>query len=126
MLVSLLVSRIHYGDVKGAMAEPFVGKSAASASTAPQGWAFCNGQVQPISRERSVVHSDRHHLWRRRCEHVCTAQPAEPRADPPELAGNNYILGQISGVETVTVTTQELPAHTCNNSDQQCCDTNGP
>ena len=27
------------------------------------------------------------------------------------FAGNNYVLGQVGGVENVTLTTQEIPAH---------------
>ena len=33
---------------------------------APKGWAFCNGQLMPLSQNTALVLAARHHLWRRR------------------------------------------------------------
>jgi microcystin-dependent protein len=96
------------------MANPFVGEIRCFGfNFAPQGWAFCNGQVQPISQNEALFNligttygGDGQTTFA-----LPNLQSRVP-IHQGSLAGNNYILGQVSGVETVTVNTLELPAHT--------------
>ncbi len=53
------------------MAQPYVGEIRMFAGNfAPAGWMFCEGQLLPISENETLFQSDRHHLRRRRTEHV--------------------------------------------------------
>ena len=69
---------------KPAMAQPYVGEIRMFAGNfAPAGWKFCDGTLLRDLRERDPVSVDRHHLWRRRREHVRRAGPARPDPGPP-------------------------------------------
>lgn len=96
------------------MADPFVGEIRCFGfNFAPQGWAFCNGQVQPISQNEALFNLIGTTYGG---DGVTTFALPNLQSRVPihqgSFAGNNYIPGQVGGVETVTVTTQELPAHT--------------
>jgi microcystin-dependent protein len=96
------------------MANPFIGEIRCFGfNFAPQGWAACNGQLTAISQNTALFNligttygGDGVNTF---------AMPNLQSRVPIHMgsfAGSTYVLGQAAGVETVTVTTQELPAHT--------------
>jgi microcystin-dependent protein len=96
------------------MANPFVGEIRCFGfNFAPQGWAACNGQLTAISQNTALFNligttygGDGQTTFA-----LPNLQSRVP-IHQGSFAGSNYLLGQVSGVETVTVTTLELPAHT--------------
>lgn len=81
---------------------------------APDGWAFCNGQVMPIDQNTTLFQligttygGDGQttfalpNLQSRTIVHQGTG-----------ASGTSYVLGQTGGVETVALTTNQLPVHT--------------
>ena len=65
------------------MSEPFLGSIIIfGGNFAPKGWAFCNGQILPISQNPALFSHPRDDLRRQRGSDVRAARPAEPRADP--------------------------------------------
>ncbi|MGC4087610.1 MAG: tail fiber protein [Polyangiaceae bacterium] len=95
--------------------EPFIGMIIVFAGNfAPRGWALCNGQLLPIAQNTALFSI------------LGTTYGGDGRTTfaLPDLRGrvpvhpgqgpglSNYSLGQVSGTETVTLTTQNLPAHT--------------
>ncbi|MEO1268003.1 MAG: tail fiber protein, partial [Myxococcota bacterium] len=76
---------------------------------APRGWAFCDGQLLPISQNQTlyallgtIYGGD---------GRTSFALP-ELRGRTPVHPGNGIVQGQLGGVETVTLTQPQLPAHT--------------
>jgi microcystin-dependent protein len=81
---------------------------------APRGWAFCNGQLLPISQNQALFSL------------LGTTYGGDGQITfaLPDLRGraaissgqgpglSNYILGEETGTESVTLTTNQLPAHT--------------
>jgi microcystin-dependent protein len=97
--------------------EPFIGQIMMVPYTfAPQGWAFCNGQLLPISSNTALFSL------------VGTTYGGDGRTNfalpdlrgrVPMHAGNgpglsNRPLGQSGGSENVTLSQAEMPAHTHN------------
>ena len=97
------------------MSQPFVGEIRMFAGTfAPAGWAFCNGQRLSIA-ENDVLF-----------QLIGTIYGGDGQSTfaLPDLSGRipihagtgaggaNHTLGELGGVENVTVTSQELPNHT--------------
>jgi microcystin-dependent protein len=81
---------------------------------APVGWAFCAGQLLPISQYAAVFS-----LLGTTYGGNGTSTFALPdlRSRVPLGAGqspglSNYVLGQVGGVENTVLTSQQLPAHT--------------
>ena len=61
------------------MSEPFVGEVRMFAGNfAPRGWAFCDGQLLAVSQNDALFSPPRHHLRRRRADHLRPARPARP------------------------------------------------
>jgi len=97
------------------MSEPFVAEIRIFAGNfAPRGWAFCNGQLLPISQNTalfSLIGTTYGGDGR-----TTTALPnMEGRAPMhpgrgPGLTSRN--LGQKGGVETVTLSEAQMPSHT--------------
>lgn len=97
------------------MAEPFVGEIRMFAgSFAPAGWAFCAGQLMPIS-ENDVLFN---------LIGTTYGGDGQETFGMPDLQGRvpvhvgqgpgitqNYQLGERGGVETVTLTVNQIPAH---------------
>jgi microcystin-dependent protein len=91
------------------MAEPFVGEIRIFAGNfAPSGWAFCQGQVLPISQFDALFNL------------IGTTYGGDGQSTfaLPNLAsripmhvGQNFVQGQAAGEEQVTLTTQQIPAH---------------
>ena len=97
------------------MAQPYVGEIRMfGGNFAPAGWAFCEGQLLPISENETLFTADRHDLRRRRAGDLRPARPAGPRSDPPghRPGLRTSLLGETGGVETVTLTTQQIPSTT--------------
>lgn len=95
------------------MEEPFLGEITMFAGNfAPRGWAFCNGQLLAISQNDALYTllgttygGDGINTF---------ALPNLAGRVPIHVGttlGKTFILGQSGGVESVTLTTQQLPAH---------------
>lgn len=91
------------------MSQPFVGEIRMFGGTfAPAGWAFCSGQLLPISENDTLF------------QLIGTTYGGDGQSTfgLPDLqgripvhAGNGYTLGEKAGVEQVTLTVQQMPAH---------------
>ena len=80
----------------------------------PKGWAFCNGQLMPISQNTALFSllgvtygGDGKSTFA--LPDLQGRVPLQPGQGPGLSA---YILGEETGVETVTLLTSEMPAHT--------------
>lgn len=97
------------------MGQPYVGEIRMFAgSFAPAGWMLCDGQLLPISENETLFNV------------IGTTYGGDGQATfaLPDLRGRaplhqgtgsglqTYQLGQSGGVESVTLTTQQIPAHT--------------
>ena len=97
------------------MAEPFVGEIRMFGITyAPKDWADCDGKIMSISQNQVLFA-----LIGKTYGGDGTTNFALPdlRGRVPVCAGqgtglSNYARGATGGVKTVTLTTEELPAHT--------------
>lgn len=96
------------------MADPFVAEiRIMGCNFAPTGWAFCNGQLLPLSQNTALFSL------------LGTTYGGDGKSTfaLPDLQGSApmfwgqgpglslYDLGQISGAESVTLITTEIPAH---------------
>jgi len=95
------------------MGTPYVGEIRMFAGNfAPVGWAFCQGQTLPISENEVLFNL------------IGTTYGGDGQTtfNLPSLAsrvpvhmgtggGNSYIIGESAGEESVTLTTQQIPAH---------------
>ncbi|MDR7208661.1 tail fiber protein [Flavobacterium piscis] len=92
------------------MAQPYVGEIRMFAGNfAPAGWMFCEGQLIPISENEPLFQligttygGDGQETF---------ALP-DLRGRIPIHNGNGYILAETGGAEQITLTTQQIPAHT--------------
>ncbi|RYD66793.1 MAG: phage tail protein [Sphingomonadales bacterium] len=96
------------------MAQPYVGEIRMFAGNfAPAGWMFCEGQLLPISENETLF------------QLVGTTYGGDGQEtfSLPDLrgrvpihmgtrAGITYSLSEASGVESVTLTSQQIPSHT--------------
>jgi microcystin-dependent protein len=91
------------------MAQPYVGEIRIFAGNfAPAGWMLCEGQTLPISEYETLFNL------------VGTTYGGDGQStfDLPNLQsripihqGGGFTLAETGGVETVTLTTQQMPAH---------------
>jgi microcystin-dependent protein len=97
------------------MAQPYVGEIRIFAGNfAPSGWQLCEGQLLPISENETLF------------QLIGTTFGGDGQSTfaVPDLRGRipvhmgqgpgisqTYILGQLGGVESVTLTTQQIPQH---------------
>jgi microcystin-dependent protein len=91
------------------MAQPYVGEIRMFAGNfAPAGWMFCEGQSLPISEYETLFNL------------IGTTYGGDGQStfDLPDLRGrvpihfgNGFTLAETGGVETVTLTTNQIPAH---------------
>lgn len=92
------------------MAQPYVGEVRLFAGNfAPAGWAFCNGALLPISEYETLFNligttygGDGQETY---------AVP-DLQSRVPIHQGGGFILGETGGVESVTLTQQQIPSHT--------------
>jgi microcystin-dependent protein len=96
------------------MSQPYVGEiRMVGFNFAPQGWALCNGQLLAISQYDTLFNL------------IGTTYGGDGQQTfaLPDLqgripfhqgsgAGNNLVIGQRSGTETVTLISNQLPTHT--------------
>ncbi len=81
---------------------------------APVGWAFCQGQLLPISENQALFNligttygGDGQNTFA-----LPNLQSRVPlHAGTSSASGNTYILGQSGGVESVTLTASQIPPH---------------
>jgi microcystin-dependent protein len=106
-----LMAKFPEGD---GMAQPFVGSVMMFAgSFAPAGWATCSGQLLPIDQYETLFNL------------IGTTYGGDGQTNfaLPDLQGrvpihqgqgsglSNYVIGQMAGTESVTLTTQQIPLH---------------
>jgi microcystin-dependent protein len=97
------------------MGQPYVGEIRMfGGNFAPQGWAFCNGQLLAIS-ENEVLFNLIGTTYGG--DGQSTFQLPDLRGRVPINQGqspgtSNYTIGQSGGAESVTLTLQQIPAHT--------------
>lgn len=92
------------------MSEPFLGEiKIVGFNFAPRGWAFCDGQILPISQNQSL-----YSLLGTTYGGDGRTSFALPdlRGRTPVHRGDGVALGRKGGAETVTLTTSEMAAHT--------------
>jgi microcystin-dependent protein len=92
------------------MSEPFLAEvKMFGFNFAPQGWAFCDGQILPINQNQSLYSL------------LGTTYGGDGRTSfglpdlrsrTPIHAGQGHTLGQKSGTETVTLDQDQMPQHT--------------
>src|SRR4026208_1382855 len=98
------------------MSQPFIGEIRMfGGSFAPAGWAFCNGQLMPIS-ENDALFTLIGTTYGGDGEETFGIPNLQGRVPAPVGQGpglsNSYQLGEMGGVESVTLTTQQIPIHT--------------
>jgi microcystin-dependent protein len=96
------------------MSQPFVGElRLVGFNFAPVGWATCDGQLMPIDQNQTLF------------QLIGTTYGGDGQTTfaLPDLRGrvpvgigqgpglSNYVLGQNGGVESVTLTTNQIPVH---------------
>jgi microcystin-dependent protein len=92
------------------MSQPFVGEiRMMGCNFAPNGWAFCNGAIMAIA-QNDVLYT---------LIGTTYGGDGQTTFGLPNLAcripvhqGPGYIIGQLAGTETVTLTLSQLPQHT--------------
>lgn len=92
------------------MAEPFVGEVRLFAGNfAPQGWAFCDGQLLSIA-ENDVLFALVGTLYGG--DGQSTFALPDLRGRVPVHQASGYTIGQQGGSETVTLVASQMPLHT--------------
>lgn len=91
------------------MAHPYIGEIRMFAGTfAPAGWLFCQGQVLPIAEYDTLFFLIGTSYGGDGQE---TFALPDLRGRLPIHQGNGFTLAEAGGVESVTLTTQQMPAH---------------
>jgi len=91
------------------MSQPFVGEIRIFAGNfAPVGWAFCDGQIMPISENETLFNLIGTTYGG---DGQSTFALPDLRSRAPIHQGNGFSLAQTGGVENVTLTTNQIPAH---------------
>ncbi len=91
------------------MAQPYVGEIRMFAGNfAPAGWAFCDGQLLPISENETLF------------QLIGTTYGGDGQSTfalpnlqsrIPIHQGNGFLLAETGGAEEITLTTQQIPIH---------------
>lgn len=91
------------------MSSPFIGEIRMfGGNFAPAGWAFCNGALMPIS-ENDALFNLIGTTYGGDGQETFALPNLQSRI--PVHVGPGFALGQSGGVETVTLTTNQIPAH---------------
>jgi microcystin-dependent protein len=96
------------------MSNPYIGEIRMFGGTfAPAGWAFCDGQLMPISENDALftLLGTRYGGDGQETFGIPDLQGRVPLHAGTGQDGNNYQLGEKAGVEAVTLTVQQIPAH---------------
>jgi microcystin-dependent protein len=92
------------------MAQPYVGEIRMFAGNfAPAGWMFCEGQLLPISENETLFQLIGTTYGG---DGESTFALPDLRGRIPIHQGNGFILAETGGAEEVTLTVNQLPAHT--------------
>jgi len=92
------------------MAQPYVGEIRMFAgNSAPVGWMLCDGQLLPIA-ENEVLFQLIGTTYGG--DGQSTFALPDLRGRLPMHVGNGAAMGEMAGVETVTLTVQQMPTHT--------------
>jgi microcystin-dependent protein len=97
------------------MAQPFVGEIRMfGGNFAPNGWMFCEGQLLPISENETLFQligttygGDGQETFA-----LPNLQSRIPIHMGTASSGTTYTIGESGGVESVTLTIQQIPGHT--------------
>ncbi|MGE3466699.1 MAG: phage tail protein [Pyrinomonadaceae bacterium] len=100
------------------MAQPYVGEIRMFAGNfAPAGWQFCEGHLLPISENETLFNLIGTTYGG---DGQSTFALPDLRGRLPVHQGNGFLLAETGGVEEVTLTVQQIPAHShpllCSNS----------
>src|SRR5687768_6130407 len=91
------------------MAQPYVGEIRMFAGNfAPAGWMFCEGQLLPISENETLFNLIGTTYGG---DGQSTFALPDMRGRIPLHQGNGFILAETGGAETVTLTQQQIAAH---------------
>jgi microcystin-dependent protein len=96
------------------MAQPYVGEIRMfGGNFAPAGWAFCSGQLLPISENETLFQligttygGDGQSTFA-----LPDLRGRLPLHQGAAQSGSTFQIGQLSGTESVTLTTSQVPAH---------------
>ncbi|WP_395620731.1 phage tail protein [Dokdonella sp.] len=92
------------------MAQPYVGEIRMFAGNfAPAGWMFCEGQLLPISENETLFNLIGTTYGG---DGQSTFALPDLRGRLPIHQGNGFILAETGGAEEITLTVQQIPAHT--------------
>ncbi|WP_347218398.1 tail fiber protein [Chryseobacterium sp.] len=112
---TLLICGVLSSTLKAQGSEPFLGQIAFVPYTfAPNGWAECNGQILPIAQNQALFS-----LLGTTYGGNGTTTFALPdmrgrvliHSGQSASSGTTYTLGEVGGVEGVTLTVTQMPAH---------------
>jgi microcystin-dependent protein len=91
------------------MAQPYVGEIRMfGGNFAPAGWMFCEGQLLPITENETLFNLIGTTYGG---DGQSTFALPDLRGRVPIHQGNGFVLAETGGVETVTLTVQQIPAH---------------
>lgn len=91
------------------MAQPYVGEIRMFAGNfAPAGWMFCEGQLLPISENETLFQLIGTTYGG---DGQSTFALPDLRGRIPIHQGNGFILAETGGAEQITLTIQQIPAH---------------
>src|SRR5882724_9872985 len=91
------------------MSQPYVGEIRMfGGNFAPAGWAFCAGQLLPISENETLFNLIGTTYGGDGQE---TFGIPDLQGRVPMHQGGGFVIGEKSGIETVTLTTQQIPNH---------------
>ena len=96
------------------MAQPFIGEIRMfGGNFAPAGWAFCQGQLMPISQNDAmfILLGTTYGGDGQETFGIPDLQGRAPMHFGTGPDGVTYQLGEKAGVESVTLTTQQIPVH---------------
>jgi microcystin-dependent protein len=97
------------------MSSPFLGEIRPwGLNFAPRGWALCQGQLLAISQNAALfsllgTNYGGNGTTTFALPDLRSRVPMKYGTDP---VGNNYVIGEVGGEETITVLSQQMPIHT--------------
>jgi microcystin-dependent protein len=97
------------------MSSPFVAEIRPWAlNFAPRGWAMCQGQILPISQYTALFSLIGTYYGGNGTSNfeLPDLRSRVPMKYGQDLVGNQYVLGQEAGEETITISSQQMPIHT--------------
>lgn len=109
-LVGAVASRVPVAEAAIEQDTPFIGEIRLFAGNfAPVDWVFCDGQLLAISENDALFNLIGTTYGG---DGQTTFAVPDLRGRAPVHVGTGFALGQMGGVETVTLTTSQMPAHT--------------